>query len=90
MTLKRINHIATKIMLWVTKKLTQCASLTSRLKIVEMVFQHEEMATLLLKYYLRPHEVKTQLAIIKSFQSQLGSMKRSHSNNALAHKGVLL
>jgi len=90
MTLKRINHIATKIVLWVTKKLTQCASLTSRLKIVGKVFQHEMMATLLPKYYPRPHEVKAQLAIIKSFQSQLGSMKRLHSNIVLAHKGVLL
>jgi hypothetical protein len=91
MTLKKNNCIETKIILWVTKELTQCASLISKQKIVEKVLQHEVMmATLLPKYYPRPHEAKAQLAFIKSFQSQLGSMKSSHSNNVLTRKGVLL
>jgi hypothetical protein len=58
MTLRRINYIEAKIVLWVTKELTQCVSLTSKEKIVEKVFQHEVMATLLPKYYPRLHEAK--------------------------------
>jgi hypothetical protein len=56
-------------MLWVTKELAQCASLTSRQKKVKKVLQHEVMATFLLEYYPRPHEANAQLAFMKSFLS---------------------
>jgi hypothetical protein len=58
MILRRINYIVAKIVLWVTKELAYCVSLTSREKIVKKLFQHEVMATLLPKYYPRLHEAK--------------------------------
>jgi hypothetical protein len=54
------------------------------------MLQHDTIATLLLEYYLKPHDARAQLAFIQIFKDELNQIKRSTSNNLLVHRSFLL
>ncbi len=54
------------------------------------MLQHDTIATLLLEYYIKPHDARAQLAFIQIFKDELNQIKRSTSNNLLACRSILL
>jgi len=65
-------------------KLDSCTMFYTCQTIFEQVFGHKIIVPSLLKYYLYPHEAKTQWDFIKSFRIKLGKLKSPCSKVKLA------
>lgn len=73
-----------------TLKMQDCATPSSRLKIMERFLEDERISPFLPEYYPRGEDAKAQFEFLKNYRSELDAVKGVQSADMLARKAVLL
>ncbi len=72
-----VNRLALKIVNLLVKEFGQIAGHGNKQDVLVKVLEHETIVVILLEYYPKPHETKTQLTFIQNFRKELNQVKRS-------------
>jgi hypothetical protein len=76
-----VNRLALKIVNLLATKFGQIIGHDNRQVVLVKVLQHDTIAIVLLEYYPKPHDARTQLAFVQNFKDELNQMKKSTSSN---------